>query len=122
MTVPSVVGQSRDSAVAELTDAGLDAQVADVNSDKPAGTVTAQSHEPGLVVVEGTQVRINVSKRTETGERAEHVGLPYDQARAELQSAGFGVTRVDVASDLAKGHRRRPVLRAEARRARGGRP
>ena len=31
------------------------------------------------------------------------VGLPYDQARAELQSAGFGVTRVNVASDLAKG-------------------
>jgi serine/threonine-protein kinase len=103
VTVPSVVGQSRDSAVAELTDAGLDARVAEVSSDRPAGTVTAQSHEPGLVVVEGTQVRINVSTGPRPVTVPNTVGLPYDQARAELQSAGFGVSRVDVASDLAKG-------------------
>ena len=103
VTIPSVVGQSRDSAVAELTDAGLDAQVKQVNSDKPADTVTAQDPAAGLVVVEGTRVRINVSAGPRPISVPSVVNLPYDQARAELQGAGFGVTRVDVASDLAKG-------------------
>ena len=43
VTIPDVVGQSRDSAVAELTQAGLTAQVVEVNSDREEGTVTAQS-------------------------------------------------------------------------------
>jgi eukaryotic-like serine/threonine-protein kinase len=103
VTIPSVVGQSRDSAVAELTDAGLDAQVKQVNSDKPADTVTAQDPAASLVVVEGTRVRINVSAGPRPISVPSVVNLPYDQARAELQGAGFGVTRVDVASDLAKG-------------------
>jgi eukaryotic-like serine/threonine-protein kinase len=103
VTIPSVVGQSRDSAVAELTDAGLDAQVKQVNSEQPADTVTAQDPKAGLVVVEGTRVRINVSAGPRPISVPSVVNLPYDQARAELQGAGFGVTRVDVASDLAKG-------------------
>jgi serine/threonine-protein kinase len=103
VTIPSVVGQSRDSAVAELTQAGLDAQVAEVNSDKEEGTVTAQSPSAGTVVVEGTRVRINVSTGPKPVTVPNVIGLPYDQAASELQSAGFGVTRVDVASDLAKG-------------------
>ena len=103
VTIPSVVGQSRDSAVAELTDAGLDAQVKEVNSEKPAGTVTAQDPEAGTLVVEGTGVRINVSAGPRPISVPSVVNLPYDQARAELQGAGFDVARVDVASDLAKG-------------------
>jgi serine/threonine-protein kinase len=103
VTIPSVVGQSRDSAVAELTDVGLDAQVKEVNSDRAAGTVTAQDPEAGTLVVEGTRVRINVSAGPRPISVPSVVNLPYDQARAELQGAGFGVSRVDVASDLAKG-------------------
>ncbi len=103
VTVPAVVGQTRDSAVAELTDVGLDARVEEVNSDKEAGTVTAQSLKSGTVVVEGTQVRINVSVGPRPVTVPNVVGLPFDQARVELQGAGFGVSRVDVASDLATG-------------------
>jgi serine/threonine-protein kinase len=103
VTIPSVVGQSRDSAVAELTQAGLDAQVVEVNSDKEEGTVTAQSPSSGTVVVEGTRVRINISTGPRPVTVPNVVGLPYDQAASELQSAGFGVTRVDVDSDLARG-------------------
>jgi beta-lactam-binding protein with PASTA domain/predicted Ser/Thr protein kinase len=101
--IPSVVGQTRDSAVAELTQAGLDAQVVEVNSDREEGTVTAQSPSAGTVVVEGTQVRINVSKGPRPVSVPGVVGLPYEQARAELQRAGFGVTRVDVDSDIEPG-------------------
>jgi serine/threonine-protein kinase len=73
-----------------------------VNSDRDEGTVTAQAPGAGTVVVEGTQVRINVSKGPKPVTVPNVVGLPYDQAASELQRAGFGVSRVDVASDQTK--------------------
>jgi beta-lactam-binding protein with PASTA domain len=103
VTIPSVVGQSVEDAVAELTQAGLDAQVVEVHSDKDQGTVTAQSPGAGTVVVEGTQVRINVSQGPKPVTIPNVVNLPYDQAAAELRGAGFNVSRIDVASDLAAG-------------------
>jgi serine/threonine-protein kinase len=103
VTIPSVVGQTVEDAVAELTRAGLDAQVVEVNSDREEGTVTGQNPGAGTVVVEGTQVRINVSKGPRPVEVPNVVGNPYDQAVSVLQRAGFGVTRVDVASDQTAG-------------------
>jgi serine/threonine-protein kinase len=103
VTVPSVVGEQRDAAVAELIQAGLDAQVVEVNSDREEGTVTAQAPSAGTVVVEGTRVRINVSRGPKPVTVPSVVNLPYDQAVSELQRAGFGVARVDVDSDLTKG-------------------
>jgi serine/threonine-protein kinase len=103
VTIPSVVGQTVEDAVAELTQAGLNAQVVEVNSDKDEGTVTAQSPGSGTVVVEGTQVRINVSRGPKPLSVPNVIGLPYDQAAAELQRIGFGVARVEVDSDLAAG-------------------
>ena len=103
VTIPSVVGQSIQDAVAELTRAGLDAQVVEVNSDKEQGTVTAQSPNAGLVVVQGTSVRINVSKGPKPVSIPSVVGLPYDQAASELRQKGFGVSRIDKESDQAAG-------------------
>ncbi len=103
VTVPSVVGESLADAVEELTNAGLDAQVVDVDSDREPGTVTGQAPSPGTVVVEGTQVRINVSRGPKPVSVPNVIGFPYDQAAFELQRAGFGVARVEVDSDLAKG-------------------
>jgi len=101
--IPSVVGQTVEDAVAELTRAGLNAQVFEVNSDKDQGTVTAQSPGAGTVVVEGTQVRINVSKGPKPVTIPNVVGLPYDQAASELQRGGFNVSRIDEDSDQAAG-------------------
>jgi len=103
VTVPSVVGQSSTDAVAELTRAGLDTQIVEVNSDRDQGTVTAQAPGAGTVVVEGTRVRINVSKGPKPVTVPNVVGLPYDQAASELQRAFFGVARIDVDSDQARG-------------------
>ena len=103
VTVPSVVGQSLQDAVEELTQAGLDAQVVEVNSERDEGTVTAQAPTAGTVVVEGTRVRVNVSRGPKPVTVPNVIGLPYEQAASELQRAGFGVARVDVDSDLAKG-------------------
>jgi beta-lactam-binding protein with PASTA domain len=103
VTIPSVVGQSSEDAVAELTRAGLVAQVVEVNSDRDVGTVTAQSPGAGIVVVEGTRVRINVSKGPRPVNVPSVVGHPYDQAAAELQGAGFVVSRIDEESDQDEG-------------------
>jgi eukaryotic-like serine/threonine-protein kinase len=103
VSVPSVVGQTLANAVEELTAAGLDAQVVEVNSDREAGTVTGQAPGPGTVVVEGTQVRINVSQGPKPVTVPNVIGLAYEQAASELQRSGFGVARVDVDSDLARG-------------------
>ena len=101
--IPSVVGQTVEDSVAELTRAGLDAKVVEVFSDQKAGVVTAQSPAAGTVVVEGTQVRINVSKGSKPVTVPNVVGVPYDQAAAELGRVGFNVTRIDVESELAAG-------------------
>ena len=103
VTIPSVVGQTDDDAVAELTRAGLNAQVVEVNSDRDVGTVTAQNPGAGTVVVEGTQVRINVSRGPKPVTVPNVVGLPYDQAASELQRNGFSVSRIDEESDQAAG-------------------
>ena len=103
VTIPSVIGQTSEDAVAELTRAGLVAQVVEVNSEREEGTVTGQAPSAGLVVVEGTQVRINVSKGPRPVTIPSVVGLPYDQASAELQGAGFVVSRLDEDSDQAEG-------------------
>jgi beta-lactam-binding protein with PASTA domain/predicted Ser/Thr protein kinase len=103
VTIPTVVGQDRDSAVRELTQAGLEVQVVEVNSEEDEGRVIAQSHAAGLVVVEGTRIRINVSKGPRPVEVPNVVGLPYEQAAAELRRDGFSVSRVDAPSELAAG-------------------
>jgi serine/threonine-protein kinase len=103
VTVPSVVGQTESDAVAELTRANLDAQIVQVNSEEDEGRVTGQFPSAGTVVVEGTSVRINVSKGPRPITVPSVVDLPYDQAAAELRSAGFDVARIDVDSDLARG-------------------
>jgi len=103
IAVPSLVGKSRDTAVAELTSAGLDADVREVPSDKAPGTVTAQNPRAGTVLVEGSSVRINVSKGPKPVAVPNVVGSSYDVAAAQLQLAGFTVGRVDVDSDRPAG-------------------
>ncbi len=103
VTVPSLVGKSRDTAVKELTTAGLDTSVHEVPSDKPSDTVTAQDPRSGTVVVEGASVRINVSSGPKPVAVPSVVGQTYDVAAAQLQSAGFTVGRADVESDRPAG-------------------
>ena len=103
VTVPSLVGKSRDAAVAELTTRRLEATVVEVNSDRQSGIVTAQNPRPGVVLVAGSSVRINVSKGPKPVAVPNVVGSSYDVAAAQLQSAGFTVGRVDVESDRPAG-------------------
>ena len=61
--VPSIVGLTRAEAEAQISDAGLEANVFEVPSIDPAGTVVAQ-HPVGGKIREGRSVRINVSNGT----------------------------------------------------------
>jgi serine/threonine-protein kinase len=61
--VPSVVGETRASAEAQVTDVGLKANIFEVPSIEPEGTVVAQ-HPVGGKIREGSSVRLNVSSGT----------------------------------------------------------
>jgi serine/threonine-protein kinase len=102
VSVPDVVGKTRDDAVATLTNAGLKPDVHEVHSNKAADTVTAQDPSAGKKVVKGARVRINVSTGPQPVSVPYVVGLSFDQASAQLQSAGFAVARKNVASDQPK--------------------
>jgi serine/threonine-protein kinase len=103
VTIPTVVGQTSESAIRELDALGLDVQVVEVNSAEDKGEVTGQQPAAGVTVVEGTSVRINVSKGPKPVEVPNVVGLPYSEAEAELRQRGFSVSRVDGPNELPAG-------------------
>ena len=59
--VPEFVGQTEDDAREQLTNLGLGANVVEVPSSEPAGTVVAQNPAGGSTAREGSTVRLNVS-------------------------------------------------------------
>lgn len=62
ITAPNVVGKDQNTAVAELSGAGLTVTVAQESSDtQPAGVVIRQSIEAGKTVEQGTAITITVS-------------------------------------------------------------
>ena len=97
--VPNLVGRTRDEAVAELSDANLRANVVEVNSSEQSGIVLATSPKAGETVVEGTTVRVNVSKGPKPVAVPNVVGQQYASAESALQGLGFGVARANVESD-----------------------
>ena len=105
VTVPDVRGDAQAEATEELVRRGLDPSVSFINSPEPEGTVTGQDPAPGLTVVTGTTVRINVSRGPKPVGVPSVIGLPYEQAAAQLQAQGFAVRRgPDIESDQPKGY------------------
>ena len=99
LDVPNVVGQSRDEAVSRLTADGLKPNVVEVNSLRPVGTVLATAPQPGTEVIEGTAVRVNVSKGPRPIAVPSVIGMPFESAESTLQGAGFAVASDEVESD-----------------------
>jgi serine/threonine-protein kinase len=96
--VPSVVGETRDAAVSDLTNAHLKPAVFEVYSDKAVDTVTAQAPPAGTLLFYGQRVRINVSKGVKQVQIPDVRGEPYANAKGALEGAGFNVVRNDVDS------------------------
>ncbi len=67
ITAPNVVGKDQNTAVAELSAAGLTVTIAQESSDtQPAGIVIWQSIEAGKTVEQGTAITITVSTGSES--------------------------------------------------------
>jgi serine/threonine-protein kinase len=126
--VPSVTGQRVSEAQERLRAAGLESSVFVVPSNEPRGTVTSQDPKAGADTARRTPVRLNVSAgsttttttttptttapsttaptTTTTPGRAivpDVVGLPEDEAREQLRSAGLRASVVRVASQEPEG-------------------
>jgi serine/threonine-protein kinase len=99
VTVPELVGQSRDDAISELSARGLKRKVVEVFSREEAGTVVAQNPQPGARVDKGSVVRINVSRGLQPVGVPSVVGETFESASSQLQAEGFAVARRDVDSD-----------------------
>jgi beta-lactam-binding protein with PASTA domain/predicted Ser/Thr protein kinase len=100
--VPDVVGESREEAVAALTEAKLKFKIRDVFSKEEENTVIAQFPLPGRNVIQGTTVQINISKGVQPLTVPNVVGQQYDSAAGQLQGRGFAVARRDVDSSQPK--------------------
>jgi beta-lactam-binding protein with PASTA domain len=98
VTVPNAVGVTQVDARSKLVNAGFAVTTAQVFSDQPAGTVTAQDPAAGTRVAPGTKVRINVSKGTADVPVPSEVGNSVTSAQAALEAKGFKVATTPVPS------------------------
>jgi beta-lactam-binding protein with PASTA domain len=97
--VPDVVGSTASAARSELRAAGLKVTTVPVDSQEPAGTVISQSPRPGSGVREGTRITVRVSTGPAEVPIPDVTGLGEEEARRELERAGFQVTVTDEPTD-----------------------
>jgi beta-lactam-binding protein with PASTA domain/tRNA A-37 threonylcarbamoyl transferase component Bud32 len=89
--VPDVLDQPEESARAELEAAGFEVAAIQAASDTPAGLVFAQTPDPGMEAAKGSTVTITVSTGPSTAEVPNVVGQQEEEAKDELEAAGFKV-------------------------------
>jgi serine/threonine-protein kinase len=82
--------------VAALVNAGLEVNVIQVNSLEPVNTVTAIDPKAGTELIEGSTVRLNVSKGPKPITVPNVIGSAFESAESQLQGVGFAVARQDV--------------------------
>jgi serine/threonine-protein kinase len=88
--VPAVDGQSEDDAVKALEDAGFKTKITNAFSDSvPSGTVISTSPEGGTSLTKGRTVTVKVSKGASGVAVPKLVGLPIDDAEAQLSDLGL---------------------------------
>ena len=102
-TVPNVVGETQSEAVADLTDAGFKADVAEAFSDKKVGIVVAQEPKGGAKLEEDATVALTVSKGGKPVTVPDVVGTTSSEATATLQALGLKANVVAVPSDQPSG-------------------
>ncbi|TQL22988.1 Stk1 family PASTA domain-containing Ser/Thr kinase [Streptomyces sp. SLBN-134] len=91
--VPDVIGDDLEDARAGLEEAGLKVKIAPerVNSEHDAGQVARQNPGEGRQVAEGDTVTLTLAKGPEMVEVPDVVGDSVDDARSQLEGAGFRV-------------------------------
>ncbi|MFD7430792.1 Stk1 family PASTA domain-containing Ser/Thr kinase [Streptomyces sp. NPDC059818] len=91
--VPDVTGLSVEDATDALDEEGLKAKVLPgrVNSSEDAGDIAEQSPAEGREAAEGDTVTLTVSKGPQMIDVPDVTGKDVDDARSELEDAGFEV-------------------------------
>ncbi|WJV49295.1 Stk1 family PASTA domain-containing Ser/Thr kinase [Streptomyces flavofungini] len=106
--LPDVTGESESDARAELEEAGVKVRIAPerVTSDEDKGTVVKQSPRGDKTVAEGDTVELTISKGPPLVEVPDVEGMSVDEAKDELEAAGFEVKEdrglLDIFADKVK--------------------
>jgi len=91
ISVPSVVGLTRESAEARITDLGLEVAVEmEESTDTPDGEVISQSPGSGTQLERGSKVSITVATQPEQVDVPDVTGLSQGDALRVLRNAGLG--------------------------------
>ena len=101
--VPSVTSQPLDTAVSRLQEEGFKTDIVNRANAAPRGTVFEQRPTAGTELEEGATVTILASTGPATVVVPNAVGLPEQQARDRLASAGLEVRVFEVFSDEPQG-------------------
>ncbi|MEU8869657.1 Stk1 family PASTA domain-containing Ser/Thr kinase [Streptomyces javensis] len=91
--VPDVVGDSVDDARSTLEDGGFKVKIAErrVFSEEDKGSVAEQSPSTDDEAAKGDTVTLTISKGVQMVEVPDVTGMNVDDAKAELEDAGFEV-------------------------------
>ena len=95
VTVPDVVGLSRESAEARLSAEGFGVGVQEQESEEAEGQVIAQSPEGSSRVDRGTTVTITVSTGIQQVGVPDVTGLPPREAEGQIRSVGLSSVRIE---------------------------
>jgi serine/threonine-protein kinase len=93
VAVPSVIGLSRDSAEAQISDAGLAPAVQEAESEEPEGEVISQDPSAGAELRLGSTVTITVSTGIEQVVVPDVVGIGAGDAERQLRAEGLAPVR-----------------------------
>ena len=89
VTVPDVIGLSRESAEDRLRDEGLSVSVEETESDEPEGDVISQDPGGGAEVSRGATVTITVSTGRPQVDVPDVIGESEESAVSRINSAGL---------------------------------
>jgi serine/threonine-protein kinase len=90
LTVPNVIGRESATATQILQNRGFEVDIVNVeNADVERNTVASQDPRPNTEAPEGSTVTINVSTGPGEASVPAVAGLPEDEARSQLEDAGF---------------------------------
>ncbi|WP_418958080.1 Stk1 family PASTA domain-containing Ser/Thr kinase [Streptomyces tritici] len=100
--VPDVLEKSQQRAQELLENKGFKVKVEEKESDEEPGTVIDQNPKGGSQAEKNSEVTITVAKKS-LKTVPPVVGNQFDQAKAQLETLGFTVARVDVDSNQPAG-------------------
>ena len=104
VTVTKLVGKTKDEAIKELKELGLEAKIEeDYNDDIEAGIVVEQSIAEGEEVLAGSQITLKVSLGIEQVEVPDLTGLTEDEAKAKIEESKLKYKATYKITDSSKG-------------------